>query len=343
MRSVGSDQVRPFGATIIDATGQRLTADEKAFFRDANPFGFILFARNIDTPDQVRALCDEMREAVGHDAVITIDQEGGRVQRMRAPHWREWLPPLDFVAIAGARAEEAMYLKYRIIADELRAVGIDSNCAPMVDIAGHATQEFLRNRCYGSDPARVANIGRAVADGLLAGGVLPVVKHIPGHGRATMDSHFDLPCVDAARADLDALDFAPFRALNDLPMGMTAHLVFDAIDPRPATLSAVMMQLIREDIGFDNLIMTDDISMKALKGTPAENAKGAIEAGCDIVLYCNAPLEDRRRVVEAAGEMTPAAMTRARRALSMRKAPDDVDISAMDAQLEALLGGAGHG
>lgn len=333
----------PYGAAIIDATGHRLTADEKAFFRDANPFGFILFARNVDTPDQVRALCDEMREAVGHDAVITIDQEGGRVQRMRAPHWREWLPPLDFVAIAGERAEEAMYLKYRIIAHELRSVGIDSNCAPMVDIAGPATHEFLRNRCYGSDPIRVTAMGRAAANAMLAGGVLPVVKHMPGHGRATMDSHFDLPRVDAARADLEVLDFAPFKALNDLPMGMTAHLVYDAIDPKPATLSPKLMQLIRDDIGFDNLIMTDDISMKALSGTPSENAQAAIAAGCDVVLFCNAPLQDRRRVADAAGEMTPAAQTRALRALSMRKAPDDIDISALDAQLEALLGGAGHG
>ncbi len=335
--------MRTYGATILDATGHRLSVDEKAFFRDANPFGFILFARNIDTPDQVRALCDEMREAVGHEAVITIDQEGGRVQRLRAPHWREWLPPLDFVAIAGMQAEEAMYLKYRIIAHELRSVGIDSNCAPMVDVAGPATHEFLRNRCYGSDPVRVAAMGRAAANGMLAGGVLPVVKHMPGHGRATMDSHFDLPRVDAERDDLDCVDFAPFKALHDLPMGMTAHLVYDAIDPIPATLSAKMMQLIRDDIGFDNLIMTDDISMKALCGTPAENAAGAIAAGCDVVLYCNAPLADRRCVADAAGEMTTAAQTRALRALDMRKTPDDVDISALDAQLEALLGGAGHG
>ncbi len=242
-----------FGATIIDADGLRLTADEKALFREVDPFGFILFARNIDTPDQVRALCAEMRETVGREAVITIDQEGGRVQRLRAPTWREWLPPLDFVAIAGAQAPRAMYLMYRIIADELRDLGVDSNCAPMVDVAGAATHEFLRNRCYSSDPARVALLGRAAADGMLAGGVLPVVKHIPGHGRATMDSHFDLPRVDAALDDLSTSDFAPFRDLADLPMGMTAHLVYDALDDTPATLSPRVMQVIREDIGFDNL------------------------------------------------------------------------------------------
>ncbi|KIN61283.1 Beta-hexosaminidase NagZ [Sulfitobacter noctilucae] len=332
-----------FGATIIDADGLRLRADEKALFREVDPFGFILFARNIDTPEQVHALCSEMREAVGREAIITIDQEGGRVQRMRAPTWREWAPPLDFVAIAGAQAPRAMYLMYRIIAAELRDAGVDSNCAPMVDVAGAQTHEFLRNRCYSSDPMRVAELGRAAAQGMLAGGVLPIVKHIPGHGRATMDSHFDLPRVGAALEDLRAVDFAPFKALSDLPMGMTAHLVYDALDDAPATLSPKVMQVIREDIGFDNLIMTDDISMKALSGSMVENATGSLAAGCDVVLLCNATLEDRRAVAEAAGTMTDAAQIRAERALGMRKTPDDVDIPALERELEALLGGAVHG
>lgn len=332
-----------FGATIIDADGLRLTADEKTLFRDADPFGFILFARNIDTPDQVRALCDEMREAVGRDAVITIDQEGGRVQRMRAPHWREWMPPLELVALAGVQAPRAMYLMYRIIAAELRSVGIDSNCAPMVDVAGAATHAFLRNRCYSSDPVRVAQLGRAAADGMLSGGVLPVLKHMPGHGRATMDSHFDLPTVSAPLDDLFQTDFVPFKALNHLPMGMTAHLVYEALDDTPATLSPKVMQLIRDDLDFDNLIMTDDISMKALSGTPSENAAAAIKAGCDVVLYCNASLEDRRAVTQAAGRMTPTAQIRAERALAMRTQPDAVDIPALEREFEALLGGAVHG
>jgi beta-N-acetylhexosaminidase len=331
------------GATILDADGLRLSAEEKAFFREADPFGFILFARNIDTPDQVRALCDEMRAAVGREAIITIDQEGGRVQRLREPQWREWMPPLDTVARAGPQAEEAMRLQYRIIAHELRALGIDSNCAPMADLAAPATHQFLRNRCYGGDPARVAAIARAVAAGLLAGGVLPVLKHMPGHGRATLDSHLALPHVSAPRDELERADFAPFRALTDLPMGMTAHLVYEAWDETPATLSPRMMQVVRQVIGFDNLIMTDDISMKALSGTPADNARAARAAGCDLVLYCNAPLDDRRRVAESAGRMDDAGMTRAERALAMRRTPDDVDISALDAQLGALLGEAGHG
>jgi beta-N-acetylhexosaminidase len=326
-----------FGATILDADGLRLSAEEKSFFRAANPFGFILFARNVDSMEQVRALCAEMRETVGRDAPITIDQEGGRVQRLRGPLWTEWLAPLDFVEAAGAAAEEAMYLRYRLIAAELHDLGIDSNCAPMVDVAGSQTHDFLRNRCYGTTAETVTRLGRAVAEGLLAGGVLPVLKHIPGHGRATMDSHFDLPHVATPRAGLDTQDFTPFRALNDLPMGMTAHLVYDAIDDQPATLSPAVMNVIREDIGFENLIMTDDISMKALKGSLTDLSRGALEAGCDVILHCNGTLEERREVADAAGPMTFAAQTRALRALNARIAPDDIDIPAAHAQLETLL------
>lgn len=328
-----------FGATILDAEGLRLTADEKALFAATNPFGFILFARNIDTPDQVRALCDDFRTAVGRDCPITIDQEGGRVQRLRAPRWREWLPPLDHVTRAGEGAERAMYLRYRMIAEELRAIGIDSNCAPMVDVPHPETHPFLLNRCYGFDASQVALLGRAAANGMLAGGVLPVVKHIPGHGRATADSHFDLPTVAADFDLLTQTDFAPFRALNDLPMGMTAHLVYSAIDPLPATLSPKMMSVIRDDIGFDGLIMTDDISMKALSGNLADLSRASITAGCDVVLLCNATLADRAAVAEAAGMMTTTAQTRAERAIEARKTPDDVDILALAAELEALLNG----
>lgn len=332
-----------FGAAIIDATGHRLTAEEKALFREANPFGFILFARNIDTVDQTYALCSEMREAVGREAMVTVDQEGGRVQRMRGPTWREWLPPLDVVARAGRDAPRAMFLMYRLIADELRHAGIDSDCAPMLDLVTSSTHDFLRNRCYGGDPALVAEVGRAVADALLSGGVLPIMKHMPGHGRTTLDTHFDLPRVTADLDELNKTDFATFKALNDLPMGMTGHLVFEALDDQPATLSAKVMQMVRSDIGFDGLIMTDDISMKALSATPAENAAGAIAAGCDVALFCNATLEDRRAVCAAVGEMTPDALRRAEHALSCRKAPDDVDIPALEREFEALLGEGGHG
>jgi beta-N-acetylhexosaminidase len=334
---------RRFGATILDATSHRLNAEEKALFRDVNPFGFILFARNIDTPDQVRALCDDFREAVGHNAPITIDQEGGRVQRLRAPTWREWQPPMEFVRAAGTKAAEAMYLRFRLIAHELYALGIDSNCGPMVDVPGPDTHEFLFNRCYGLNAQQVALMGQAANDGMLAGGVLPVIKHIPGHGRATADSHFELPRVSAGHEELSRVDFAPFKALRDTPMGMTAHVVYDAIDPVPATLSARMMQVIREDIGFDNLIMTDDISMKALTGSLSDLSRDAIAAGCDVILHCNGTLAERAQVAQAAGEMTEAAQRRAMRALSYRQTPDDIDISALDAQLNALVGEGVHG
>ena len=328
-----------FGATILDADGLTLTKDEKAFFRDADPFGFILFARNIDAPDQVYGLCSELRDAAGREAPITIDQEGGRVQRLRGPTWREWAPPLDFVRAARDDAPRAMYLRYRLIAAELKALTIDSNCAPMVDLVVNQTHAFLENRCYGSDVGAISEIGRAVADGHLDGGVLPVIKHIPGHGRTDLDSHYDLPRVDESLDTLREFDFAPFRALKDLPMGMTAHVVYSAIDEAPATLSRDTMALIRDDIGFDGLIMTDDIGMKALTGTPADIATGALAAGCDVILHCNAPLSDRIDVANAAGQMTDAAHARAAAALAARKTPDDIDIADLNAELEALLGG----
>ncbi|MFK7753616.1 MAG: beta-N-acetylhexosaminidase [Sedimentitalea sp.] len=334
-----------FGATILDATGLRLTKDEIAFFRDVNPFGFIVFARNLDTPDQIRALCDDFRNAVGRDALITIDQEGGRVQRLRPPLARDWPAPLDFVSGLSnpEDAETAMRLRYRLIAHELRSYGIDSNCAPMVDVVGPNTHDFLKNRCYGTSPDVVAGLGRAVADGLLAGGVLPVLKHVPGHGAADADSHFDLPRVSDAPDLLAARDFAPFKALNDLPLGMTAHLVFDAIDPVPATLSAKMIALIRTQIGFDGLIMTDDISMKALKGDLATLSREAIAAGCDVILHCNGSIEERQQVAQAAGQMGAAAQIRAEAAMTWRRDPEPLDIKGAEAKLTAIMAGQGDG
>ena len=252
---------------------------------------------------------------------------------------REWLPPLEHTAKAGDQAERAMYLRYRLIADELFSLGIDSNCAPMVDLARDDTHKFLKNRCYGSDPEEISKIGRAVALGHLDGGVLPVVKHMPGHGLSTLDSHHDLPHVDLSLEELEQMDFAPFRFLNDLPMGMTAHLVYDQIDVQPATISPVMFDLIRNRIGFDGLIMTDDISMKALSGTPAEIAQKALAAGCDVVLHCNGSFEARAQVMEIAGQMSDAAQSRADRALAMRKPPQELDIPAAEAELSRLMSG----
>jgi len=339
----GGHPLTRFGAIITGIEGHRLSAGEKAFFRDALPFGYILFGRNIDSPEQVRALCDELREAAGHDAIITIDQEGGRVQRLRAPLWRDWPPPLYQVTAAGERAAEALHLRYRVIAAELADLGIDSNCAPLVDVAGRDTHPFLRDRCYGETAGRVALFGRAVADGLMEGGVLPVVKHIPGHGRAGIDSHHELPHVTAPAAHLAEVDFAPFEALADLPMAMTAHVVYDALDPRPATLSPVIIEVIRRSIGFDGLLITDDIGMDALSGSLVERARCALAAGCDVVLHCNGTLAERQAVAAAAGEMRASAQDRAKRALAARRTPDPVDISALAAQLDALTGGQRNG
>lgn len=338
----GGHQVSAFGACILDAEGLRLTAQEKKLFSEFAPFGFILFARNIESPAQVKALCAEMRDAAGHNAPITIDQEGGRVQRLRGPVWRDWVPPLDQVGGADGRAEEAMYLRYRIIASELFDLGIDSNCAPLVDVPTADTHTFLTNRCYAFDPAAVARIGRSVADGLLDGGVLPIIKHIPGHGRAVTDSHHALPSVDTPHNQLSQTDFATFAALNDLPMGMTAHVVYSAIDAKPATLSPDVMTVIRSDIGFDGLIMTDDISMKALEGSVSDISRAALAAGCDVILHCNGTLEARRAVAEAAGRLSDIGQSRAERALGARRTPTDVDIPALEAKLRALMDDGGH-
>lgn len=322
------------GATIFGCAGPVLLPEERSFFRDADPFGFILFARNVETPDQLRRLTGDLRDAVGRDAPILIDQEGGRVQRLRSPHWREWDPPLDTVARAGSveAAERIMRARMRVIGAELRAVGIDANCAPVADVARPETHPFLRNRCYGSDPDTVARIARAVALGLSEAGVLPVVKHLPGHGLSHLDTHLDLPTVDTALDDLRAVDFAPFCALNDLPMAMTAHLVFAALDPGlPATQSPTMIRLIRDEIGFQGLLMSDDLNMEALKGSLADRTARTMAAGVDIALHCKGDLVEMQAVAAAAGEMTAAARTRAFAALAAR-----TPALALDAALAGL-------
>lgn len=323
----------PANATILGGiAGTELTTAERDFFRAADPWGFILFGRNVESPAQLRRLTDALREAVGRDAVITVDQEGGRVQRLRGPHWFDWPAPLD-QAVAGPRA---MWLRYHLIGRELRAVGIDSNCAPTLDVAQDDTHPFLRNRCFGTDPATVATLGRAAADGMLAAGVLPVMKHMPGHGRAVADSHHGLPTVTAPADDLDAMDFAPFRVLRDLPMGMTAHIRFTALDDAPATASPRMIALIRDRIGFDGLLMTDDITMNALSGTEAERATASITAGCDLVLHCNGTIASMEQVVAAAGPLSLDAQRRADAALALRRAPQDADPDALMAEWRDL-------
>jgi beta-N-acetylhexosaminidase len=339
MRAHGGPLMRlSAAATILGCEGPRLTGAEAAFFREADPLGFILFARNVETPDQLRRLTGELRAAVGRDAPVLVDQEGGRVQRLRAPHWHEWLPPLDEVAgLAPAARARGLWLRYRLIAAELRAVGIDTCCAPTADIAGPETHPFLRNRCFGSDPATVVEAARAAAEGLLAGGVLPVMKHLPGHGRAVVDSHLHPPRVAADAVTLEATDFAAFRALADLPVAMTGHVVFDAIDPDlPATLSPAVIRVIRERIGFTGLLLTDDLSMEALSGTLATRAAAAIAAGCDVALHCNGRRAEMEAVAAAAGRLAPRAAARAEAALACRGPAGAIDTARLEAEFIAL-------
>ncbi len=325
-------------AVIFGCAGPELLQSERAFFSGADPWGFILFARNIESPAQLLRLTSDLRDAVGRDAPVLVDQEGGRVARMRAPDWREWTPALEECErLPGPDLRaRAMYLRYRLIAAELVSVGIDVNCAPVLDVVHARTHPVLRNRCYGRDPSDVARIGRAVAEGLLAGGVLPVMKHMPGQGRADLDSHADLPVVSATPAEL-AREFAPFRDLADLPIGMTAHVVYSKLDPEaPGTLSARVNSAIRADIGFGGLLLTDDLSMRALKGAFAERAERALAAGCDVILHCNGDAEEMSEIASAVPRLDGASARRADAALARRGHGAGADAAALEAEMRTL-------
>ncbi len=314
-------------ACILGCEGLQLTTAEKQFFKAADPWGFILFARNLSSSDQIRALTCEIRNTMGRNVPILIDQEGGRVQRLRAPEWAEWLPPL--LQIKNSPDSGLIELRYRIIAAELYALGIDVNCAPMLDIANADSHEIIKNRCFGHDAKTVTKMGRAAANGLLKGGVLPIIKHIPGHGRATMDSHFNLPQLETPLSTLQTSDFIPFRQLADLPMAMTAHITYTDIDPENcATQSAKVIKTIRTDMAFDGLIMTDDLSMKALKGSFKDRCKASFNAKCDVVLHCNGVMAEMMQVAKATPALSGKALARANAALQMRQAPDAFDIDA---------------
>ncbi len=307
-------------AAIFGCLGPRLSDAEKAFFREARPWGFIVFQRNCESPDQLRALTSEFRESVGRaDAPVLIDQEGGRVARLKPPYWRAYPPGEAFARLATddmEKAEAAAKLTMQLIAAELVAVGINVNCLPILDVRQPSTHDVIGDRAYGSDPETVTRIGCAVAEGLMAGGVLPIIKHIPGHGRARVDSHLELPVAEADLETLCAADFAPFKALADLPMAMTAHLLYPAIDPeKPATTSEkAVSEVIRGEIGFDGLLMTDDLSMEALGGSIEDRARESLQAGCDMILHCNGKMEEMESVARAAPGLTGPALRRAERA-----------------------------
>lgn len=331
-------------AAIYGCAGHRLTEDERAFFAKARPWGFILFRRNIDTPDQVRALTDELRAAIGDpDAPILIDQEGGRVQRMGPPHWPKYPPGDAYLKSTNdpQDARDLVRLSARLIAHDLREVGINVDLAPVLDVPVPGSHDIVGDRAYGQDPQTVALLGRAAAEGLLAGGVLPCIKHMPGHGRAFADSHKDLPTVHADFETLDAWDFAPFKTLSDMPLAMTAHIVFTAVDKkRPATQSKKAVRLMREHLGFSGLILTDDLSMQALKGSLVERANQSLIAGCDVVLHCNGVLSDMQEVADAVGKLKGRAKARAEAALAriVRK-PEPLDAAAAQARFFQSLGG----
>jgi beta-N-acetylhexosaminidase len=330
-------------AFIIGVSGTELAAEEREFIASERPWGFILFKRNVGTPAQIASLVGRLRDAAGAaDAPVLIDQEGGRVQRLGPPHWPVYPPGAAFgrlYDIDPALGLAAARLSARLIADDLLPLGVTVDCLPLGDVPIAGADAVIGDRAYGTRPDRVAAIARAVTDGLDQGGVLPILKHIPGHGRATADTHFRLPVVDTPKIELEATDFAAFRPLADLPMAMTAHVVFSAFDPaHPATTSATMIeQVIRGLIGFQGLLMSDDVSMNALAGSVAERTRAIFAAGCDMVLHCNGKLDEMRPVARETPELSGKALARAKRALAARKAPLAFDRAAARAELDALI------
>ena len=336
-------------ALIVGVAGFTLAAAERAFLREADPWGLILFGkqgsnpRNIDTPDQVRELVDSFREAVGReDAPVLIDQEGGRVARLKPPHWPEYPPGAVYGRLYDmdrALGLRAAWLGARLIAHDLAALGINVDCVPVADVPVPGADSIIGDRAYGTTLDKVAALAGKAAEGLMDGGVLPVLKHLPGHGRAPVDSHKELPRVATDRATLEKTDFAAFRPLAGLPLGMTAHVVFEAIDPvAPATTSVTMVrEVIRGTIGFDGLLMSDDISMQALKGTLAARSRDAIAAGCDVVPHCNGILAEMIEVAGAVPSLAGEAARRANAALAARRKPSALDVTAARAEFAALL------
>lgn len=325
---------------IFGCDGVALSAAERGFFREADPLGFILFGRNCETPDQIRRLVADLRESVGRgDAPVLIDQEGGRVARLKPPHFPAYPAAAAIAALGGLRAREAAWQTARLIADDLGQLGITVDCAPVLDVPVSGADPVIGDRAWGSNPSQVAENGLAVCDGLMAGGVLPVIKHIPGHGRATVDSHRALPVVATPRAELDSTDFAPFRALAGMPWAMTAHVLYTAIDPdRPATLSPrVIAAAIRAGIGFDGVLLSDDLSMAALGGKIEARAADALKAGCDLVLHCNGILGEMQAIAAAIGPMSDEARRRVAAGEARRLAPPGFDRFGAERRLAELL------
>ncbi|MFY0637872.1 beta-N-acetylhexosaminidase [Maricaulis maris] len=329
-------------SVIYGLAGTTLGPDEKAFFRDIDPWGFILFARNIDGIRQVSRLTLELRDCIGRDVPILIDQEGGRVARLRPPTWRAAPAAERFADLWKIDAEmaiEATRINHRLLAHELRTIGVDVDCAPVADLRIDGADDIIGDRAFGRTPEPVIHLGRAAMDGLMAGGVAPIIKHIPGHGRALADSHLELPVVPEEHGLLSETDFAPFKGLNDAPMAMTAHIVYADIDSdHPATQSAELVgKVIRGEIGFDGLLMTDDLSMKALTGTFRERGERSLGAGCDMLLHCNGDMDEMMAVAEGTTSLAGKALERAEAAEAARDVIEDFDPVDAESRLNSWL------
>jgi beta-N-acetylhexosaminidase len=333
----------PASAFVCGCGGLSLTAWERRFFRDAQPWGLILFKRNVDNPTQLAELTSQFREAVGRaQAPVFVDQEGGRVQRLGPPHWPVYPSAASYLSTAGdvEAAAKLVYMTAQLMAKDLLAVGINVDCLPVLDVTYPDSHRVIGDRAYASDPAAIARLGRAAADGLLAAGVLPVMKHLPGHGRALVDSHHELPVADACLVELERSDFAPFAANADLPIGMSAHVVYPALDSdRPATVSSkIIREIIRQKIGFDGLLMSDDLSMQALSGTLRERAVAALKAGIDVVLHCNGNPDEMETVAGVAPPLAGRTLERAEAALArLHSGAGDFDPVEARARLNSTL------
>lgn len=333
-------------ALIAGLSGTVLTGEERAFYRDVRPAGMILFTRNCRDLAQVAALVAETRAAVGaQDFLVLIDQEGGRVQRLRGELGRALPPARNYgamYAIDPERAKMAAYLIARLTAQDLRALGIDTNCAPVLDVPVPGAHDIIGDRAYGTDTASVIALGREVMAGYADGGVVPVIKHIPGHGRAGADSHLALPVVETGHDELSRSDFLTFRALSDAPAAMTAHVVFSAIDPeKPASTSKrVTDEVIRGEIGFSGLLMSDDLSMHALSGPMRQRAQEVLEAGCDVALHCNGDMAEMAAAAEGCGALQGRAADRFARAVRVTRRQSDFDAQEAVEMLAEMLSGA---
>lgn len=346
---MSSSDSSPPRAVIYTCAGPALSAAERNFFSEADPLGFILFGEQCESREQIRDLVAEFRDAVGRaDAPVLIDQEGGRVARLKPPEWRAAPPAARFGELAESNLENGLVatrLNARLLALELAELGINVDCAPVLDVPIPGSHDVIGDRAYSHDPAMVARLGRAACDGFLEGGVIPVVKHMPGHGRAMVDSHKGLPLVNTSRDELEATDFVPFRALADAPWAMSAHVLYSAVDTEaPATTSRrVIDEVIRGTIGFQGVLLSDDIGMEALTGGPADRAQALLAAGCDVVLHCVGKLEEMIAVAADIPLLSDDAVARVARGEAMRRSktlPEDADFAALVAELDALLAAA---